>query len=145
MRGVGIRVRVRIRRPSSSLQDTEVSHRAFLKLYHPQLPNGHFSVSSFESADYRSAEAITPILTSIVNIAQVTSSNATTLPYPDPLVPSCAYCIYLAAIILITFGDNILQDADWPGKVQTLLQCLEIYGKRWTVASMHILFTISWI
>ncbi|KAJ9151782.1 Oleate activated transcription factor 3 [Pleurostoma richardsiae] len=114
-----------------------VAYIAIIRLNYPQIPHGPFSPSSINVTDRRAVENVMPVITSIVNIAQMIISTAQ-YPYLDPLVPACGYCAYLAAMTLISLGDTVIHDPEWAGKVQILLQCLEIFSKRWIVAGKHI-------
>lgn len=68
-------------------------------------------------------------------------TSSENMSFLGPLVPPMAYSIFLAAMILIGLGSTVLQDPEWPHKVQLLRTCLELFAKRWKIAGM----LASWI
>lgn len=70
-------------------------------------------------------ESVVPVIAAICSMAQIVSS---------PMVPAAAQATSLASMMLISLGDNLLQDPEWLAKVQDLIHCLEISAKRWKIA-----------
>ena len=84
-------------------------------------------------ADTRSVETIRSvtesIFTSALNIEQCGPN-----PYPSLLAPCAPVAAYYAADILVSHGEDWLQDTDWLRKVECLKRYLMFLGQRWKIA-----------
>lgn len=83
--------------------------------------------------DRAAIQSTLPVIESICHSARLVSSSGS-LSFLGPLVPPMAYSVFLGAMVLIRLGDVVLHDPEWPGKVQLLRSCLEVFAKRWRIA-----------
>jgi uncharacterized membrane protein len=51
--------------------------------------------------------------------------------------PSWEFAMYYASLLLISHGDNVLQDMNWAQKVDNLTYALDKVSKRWKIAERH--------
>ncbi|KUI58400.1 hypothetical protein VP1G_05633 [Cytospora mali] len=112
-----------------------LTYTAILKLNYPSVGIG--LQNSYDPIDASALQSTLPIIESICHSARLMTSPGN-LSFLGPLVPPMAHSIFLAAKILIGLGSTIMQDPDWPQKVQMLRSCLEVFAKRWKIAERHV-------
>ena len=114
------------------------SPSAILKLNHPWLGDGRPPASALNPRDHRAVDNVLPVISSICNIAQVINSMVVFNLY-GPMTPAGAYCIQLAALLLIHLGDTAMQDPEWPSKVDILLRCLDLFLRKWQITGKALI------
>lgn len=114
-----------------------LTYTAILKLNYPNVGVGTDLQISYNLRDTNVLQNTLPVIESICHSARLITSPGN-LTFLGPLVPSMAYSVFLAAMILIGLGSTVLQDPEWPHKVQLLRSCLELFAKRWKIAERHL-------
>lgn len=95
--------------------------------------SGGATTSSGDPNDKRPVETIRSVISSIYSSALNTEQTDVQLR-TGCLAPCGAFSIYYAALLLISHGPGVLQDAEWLQKVEGFKTTLERFAARWKVA-----------
>ncbi len=108
-----------------------------MKINQPYLLVGRNALQSMGQVDPRPIETVKSVINSIHSGAQTLIENAGSHNINGNVAPSGAFSIYYASLLLISHGDDVLQDADWQSKVKGLMSGLEVYSRRWKLAGRY--------
>ncbi|KAK0618404.1 hypothetical protein B0T17DRAFT_509947 [Bombardia bombarda] len=104
---------------------------ALMKLNQAGLLTGAGASSSLGPTEMRPIETIRYIIDSICEIAL----NVDRFGHG---APCGAFAAYYACLLLISHGDNVLQDTQWLFKVENLKKTLSALCRRWKIAEQYL-------
>lgn len=108
-----------------------------MKVNQPYLTTGMGASQGPPGVDKRPVETINSVINSVYSISQSLNSTPGLQELgPDP--PTGAFCMYYASMLLLSHGDNALNDRAWLQKVQSFRQTLRMYSKRWRIAGEQL-------
>jgi len=103
-----------------------------MKVNQPYLMPGRLAQGP-SGVDSRPVETINSVINTVYNISQSLNSTLT-FQQLGPVPPTGAFCMYYASMLLISHGDNTLNDGAWLQKVESFQQTLRMFSKRWRIA-----------
>lgn len=89
---------------------------------------------AFDPSDSAAVQSTIHVVDSICQSAQLITSSTGNLSFLAPLVPTLGHSMFLAAKILVLFGDALYVNTEYSGKVRLLRACIEVFAKRWKIA-----------
>lgn len=105
-----------------------------LKLNWPSLGIGRRGTqTTLDPNDKAAVQSTIHVVDSICQSAQLISSTGN-MSFLAPLVPTLGHSMFLAAKILVVFGDTLYVNSEYSGKVRLLRACIEVFAKRWKIA-----------
>ncbi len=105
-----------------------------MKINQPYLLAGRNALQSMGPIDPRPIETIKSVINSIVSSAQTLTEQTGEHHINGNISPTGAFSVYYAALLLISHGDDVLQEPAWLQKVETLRGALRVYASRWKLA-----------
>ena len=76
---------------------------------------------------------INSVINSLYQSSQAANS-ALTAPHPAAVAPAGTFALYYASMLLMSHGDNVLNQPAWLHKVESFQQTLRIANRRWRIA-----------
>jgi hypothetical protein len=101
-----------------------------MKANQPYLLSG---MSNPQEANARHVNVINSVISSLYQTSRTVNSNIT-MPQLATSAPAEAFALYYATMLLMSHGDNVLNQPDWLQKIESFQQTLRIVNKRWRIA-----------
>lgn len=81
----------------------------------------------------RHVNLINSVINSLYQTSQ-TTNTALTGPQLATAAPTGTFALYYASMLLMSHGDNVLNQPDWLHKIESFQQTLRIANRRWRIA-----------
>lgn len=85
----------------------------------------------------RHVNLINSVINSLYQTSQ-TTNNSLTGPQLATVAPTGTFALYYASMLLMSHGDNVLNQPDWLHKIETFQQTLRIANRRWRIAGKSL-------
>lgn len=89
---------------------------------------------AFDPSDSAAVQSTIHVVDSICQSAQLIASSTGNMSFLAPLVPTLGHSMFLAAKILVVFGDTLYVNTEYSSQVRLLRACIEVFAKRWKIA-----------
>lgn len=105
-----------------------------MKANQPYLLSG---MSNPQELNIRHVNIINSVIDSLYQTSQTVNSSLPTMPQPATVGPSAAFALYYASMLLMSHGDNVLNQLDWLHKIESFQHTLRIAARRWRIAGEY--------
>lgn len=106
------------------------SSRALMKANQPYLLSG---MGKPQDGHMKHINVINSVINSLYQSSQA-ANNALTASQLATAAPAGTFALYYASMLLMSHGDNVLNQPDWLRKVESFQQALRIASRRWKIA-----------
>jgi hypothetical protein len=101
-----------------------------MKANQPYLLSG---MSKPQELDHRPVNVINSVINSLYQTSQTVNSSLA-VPQLATMAPAGTFALYYASMLLMSHGDNVLNQPDWLHKIESFQQTLRIQNRRWRIA-----------
>jgi hypothetical protein len=95
------------------------------------------AMSKPEELDMKHVNIINSVINSLFQSSQ-NLNRTMTVPQLETVAPTATFALYYASMLLMSHGDNVLNQPDWLHKIESFQQTLRIHGRRWRIAGEYI-------
>ncbi|KAH8906007.1 hypothetical protein BR93DRAFT_723401 [Coniochaeta sp. PMI_546] len=107
---------------------------ALMKANQPYLLSG---MSKSQELNMRHVNVINSVINSMYQTSQ-SVNNPLSAPQLATVAPTGAFALYYASMLLMSHGDNVLNQPDWLHKIESFQQTLRITNRRWRIAARYL-------
>lgn len=106
-----------------------------MKANQPYLLSG---MSKPQELNMRHVNVINSVINSMYQTSQ-SVNNPLSAPQFATVAPTGAFALYYASMLLMSHGDNVLNQPDWLHKIESFQQTLRITNRRWRIAGEYLM------